>query len=107
MDVYYVGTDKTKRSTLLASDADVILLLFDRWDDFNFKTTFPTYCRIGGQVVELCPIRILFDGQKVSYSYLDELVANGWNGKFPYRACTTSPHPIRLLFTNRSMGILI
>ncbi|WLH27396.1 ATP-binding protein [Pseudomonas canadensis] len=106
MDVYYVGTDKTKRTTLLASDADVILLLFDRWDDFNFKTTFPTYCRIGGQVVELCPIRILFDGQKVSYSYLDELVANGWNGKFPVQGVHYISTPHSLTFYEQIDGHL-
>ncbi|MBI6669227.1 MULTISPECIES: ATP-binding protein [Pseudomonas] len=106
MDVYYVGTDKAKRTALLASDADVILLLFDRWDDFNFKTTFPTYCRISGQVVELCPIRILFDEQKVSFSFLDELVANGWDGKFPVQGVHYISTPHSLTFYEQIDGHL-
>ena len=28
-------------------------------------------------------IKILFNGEKVSYSYLDSLVAQGWDGEFP------------------------
>ncbi|UXJ50139.1 ATP-binding protein [Pseudomonas citronellolis] len=83
MDVIYVGQDVAKRETVLNTPGDVILLLFDRWDDYNYKTTFPTYCRVGGKAVELCPIKILIDGEMTSFKYLDELVANGWDGKFP------------------------
>ncbi|WP_069865647.1 ATP-binding protein [Pseudomonas citronellolis] len=83
MDVIYVGQDVAKRETVLNTSGDVILLLFDRWDDYNYKTTFPTYCRVDGRVVELCPIKILIDDQMTSFRYLDDLVDKGWDGKFP------------------------
>lgn len=83
MDVIYVGQNLVKRADMLDRPDDVILLLFDRWDDYDYKTTFPTYCRVNGKAVELCPIKILIDGKMISFKYLDELVANGWDGKFP------------------------
>lgn len=83
MRVFYVGQDTQKRLALLKSKGDLLLLGFDRWDDYDYKTTFPVQCRIDGEDVLTGAIKILFSGEKVSYSYLDSLVAQGWNGEFP------------------------
>ncbi|CPR17593.1 AAA family ATPase [Brenneria goodwinii] len=83
MDIIYVGKDVVKREVVLQSHGDVILLLFDKWDDYDYKTSFPTYCRINGQIVELPTVKILIEDQATSFSYLDSLVSNGWNGIFP------------------------
>lgn len=106
MDVIYVGRDNARRQAALAIKGDVILLRFDRWDDYNYKTTFPTLCRIGGEIVELCPVRILFDEQKVSFSFLDDLIANGWDGKFPVPAATYISTPNSLTFYEQIDGHL-
>ncbi len=106
MDVIYVGLDQARREAALATSGDVILLLFDRWDDYNYKTTFPTLCRIGGKFVELCPIRILFEEQKVSFSYLDDLIAKGWDGKFPVPAIAYISTPNSLTFYEQIDGHL-
>lgn len=83
MRVFYVGQDSQKRLALLKSKGDLLLLGFDRWDDYDYKTTFPVQCRIDGEDVVTGAIKILFNGEKVSYSYLDSLVAQGWSGEFP------------------------
>ena len=62
MKIVYVGRDQLARREMLATDDDLLLLLYDRWDDFGYKTRFPTECRIGGNKVELGAVRILFDG---------------------------------------------
>ena len=67
----------------IKSKGDLLLLGFDRWDDYDYKTTFPVQCRIDGEDVVTGAIKILFNGEKVSYSYLDSLVAQGWDGEFP------------------------
>lgn len=106
MDVIYVGLDKTKQQATLATQGDYILLLFDRWDDYNYKTTFPTLCRIGGEIVELGPIRILFDEQKTSFSFLDDLVKKGWDGKFPVPTVSYISTPNSLTFYEQIDGHL-
>jgi len=81
--IFYVGQDTQKRLALLKSKEDILLLGFDRWDDYDYKTTFPVQCRIKGEDVLTGAIKILFSGEKVSYSFLDSLVEQGWNGEFP------------------------
>jgi len=83
--VFYVGQDSQKRLALLKRKGDLLLLGFDRWDDYDYKTTFPVQCRIEGEDVVTGAIKILFSGEKVSYRYLDSLVAQGWDGEFPVR----------------------
>ena len=53
MKIVYAGRDSKKHKALLAQHPDVIVLLHDNWDDFNFKTTFPTDCRMKGSDVEI------------------------------------------------------
>lgn len=77
MKVIYVGLDAKKRQSTLETTGDVILLGFDRWDDFNYKTLFPVQCRIDGEPVELEAIKILINGEMTSFSYLDNLVKSG------------------------------
>lgn len=83
MKIYYVGKNGNRKRELLNSSGDILILGFDRWDDFDFKTMFPTTCRMNGELVELDSIKILFEGQKVSYAFLDELILKGWSGEFP------------------------
>jgi|GEM_PF-470039 len=106
MDVVYVGKDASKRETVLKSRGDVILLLFDRWDDFNYKTRFPTYCRIGGAEVELEAVKILIDKQETSFRYLDDLVDKGWDGFFPIPETLYISTPEALTFYEQIEGHL-
>lgn len=83
MKVVYAGRDVKKRKVLLAQHQNVIVLLHDNWDDYTFKTTFPTDCRMKGANVEIGGVQILIENEKTSFAYLDKLVADGWDGAFP------------------------
>lgn len=106
MDVIYVGKDIVKREAILKSHPTVILLLFDRWDDYDYKTSFPTYCQIDGKEVELPTIKILFKDQMTSSSYLDELVKAGWNGVFPIKGSPYISNPEDITFYEQIDGHL-
>ncbi|WP_173571223.1 AAA family ATPase [Acetobacter conturbans] len=83
MKIVYAGAQQDIRKKYLASKDDFLLLLHDRWDDYSYKTLFPTLCRISGEIVELGAVKILFAGQMSSHSFLIEKRENGWNGEFP------------------------
>ncbi|MBN8934557.1 MAG: ATP-binding protein, partial [Rhizobium pusense] len=83
MRIAYVGSSKESRQQCLEQKGDVLLLLYDRWDDYNYKTRFPTICRINDEEVELGAIRILFDQQHSSHTFLAELREKDWDGAFP------------------------
>lgn len=106
MDVIYVGKDIVKQEAILKSSHTVILLLFDRWDDYDYKTSFPTYCQIGGKEVELPTVKILFKDQMTSFSYLDELVSNGWDGVFPINDLSYVSNPEDITFYEQIDGHL-
>lgn len=106
MDVIYVGKDNVKRKSILKSHHSVILLLFDRWDDYDYKTSFPTYCQIDGKEVELPTLKILFKDQMISFSYLDELVLKGWDGVFPIKNLSYVSNPEDITFYEQIDGHL-
>jgi len=106
LKVVYAGQDARKRRTLRESEKDVVILLFDRWDDYDYKTTFPTECRIGGEAVELGSIQILFDNEMTSFAYLDSLVEQGWDGVFPVTEKTYISVPAALSFYEQIEGHL-
>lgn len=106
MRVFYVGQDTQKRLALLKSKGDLLLLGFDRWDDYDYKTTFPVQCRIEGEDVVTGAIKILFSGEKVSYSYLDSLVAQGWDGEFPVRNANYVSVPSNTTFYEQIDGYI-
>jgi energy-coupling factor transporter ATP-binding protein EcfA2 len=83
MQIVYVGTNKDLQQHWLSKKGDVLLLLYDRWDDFGYKTRFPTFCRVDGEEIELGAIKIMFEQQQASHSFLTELREQGWNGTFP------------------------
>ncbi len=106
MRVFYVGQDSSKRQALFKEKDDFLILGFDRWDDYDFKTTFPVYCRIGGREVKTGPIKILFENEKVSFSFLDGLVNAGWNGEFPVPSAEYISVPAAITFYEQIDGHL-
>lgn len=106
MKVVYVGRDTARREALLKKSHDILLLGFDRWDDYNFKTTFPTECRIGGVEVETGSIKILIKDEMVSFDYLDQQVAKGWSGEFPIPDTNYISVPSSLTFYEQILGHL-
>lgn len=83
MRICYLGRgSRGKKPTPEGSD-DVLELLWDNWDDHNYKTSFQTTCRIRGELVDLGSIRLLTSIGNTTYEILNQLLKSGWNGIFP------------------------
>lgn len=106
MRVVYAGRDSKKRKALIAEDQDVIVLLHDNWDDYTYKTTFPTDCRLKGNGVEIGTVQILIEGEKTTFAYLEKLVAEGWDGVFPIPNTQYVSVPAGLTFYEQIEGHL-
>ncbi|NBN05582.1 ATP-binding protein [Proteus sp. G2665] len=106
MKIIYVGKNDIKKQEMLKMYNNVILLLFDRWDDYDYKTSFPTYCQINGTIVELPSIKILFKDQMVSFAYLDKLIEGGWDGLFPVKDISYISNPEDITFYEQIDGHL-
>ncbi len=63
MKVIYIGTDAAKRRKMRGQEPNLVMLLFDRWDDFNFKTTFATESQVDGKPIDLGNIKILVENE--------------------------------------------
>ena len=105
MKIVYVGADPKKRRKYLDAKGDVLLLLYDRWDDYNFKTSFPTSCKIDGSMVDLGAIRILVEDEHVTFEYFDALLEGGWDGVFPPPSKPFVSTPNSLAFYEQLAGI--
>lgn len=82
MLIKYVGNYETLES-IKRSKESCLLLKQDNWDDFTYKTFFQTSFLVNGEEIEIDSIRILIEGQKTAYSYLNQLIQEGWNAEFP------------------------
>lgn len=106
MKIIYIGNNQVARRKILAEKDDVLLLLYDRWDDFGYKTRFPTICQIGGEEVELGALRILFADQESSHPYLVERRDKGWDGVFPLEDVDYVSVPEELTFYEQLIDLL-
>lgn len=104
--IVYAGTDRARRNALVKSGENVIILLFDRWDDFGYKTTLPTECWIQGEAVELGSIQILFEGVQHTHERLSNFLAEGWDGSFPIQSENYISTPADLAFYEQIAGRL-
>ncbi|HWU03155.1 MAG TPA: AAA family ATPase [Novosphingobium sp.] len=106
MKIIYVGNNQEARRKHLAKGGDVLLLLYDRWDDFGYKTRFPTVCRIGGEEIELGALRILFADQQASHPFLTERREMGWDSTFPLEDVNFVSVPEELTFYEHLLDLL-
>ena len=106
LKVIYVGRDNSKIELALSSYKNIVILIANNWDDFNYKTTFQTQCQIQGKDVELGSIQILIENEKTSSTYLDQLIAGGWSGELPIPATQYISTPSALTFYEQIVGHL-
>lgn len=106
MKIVYVGKDQKRLKAILDQTYDVLLLTFDKWDDYSYKTTFPTVCRIKGDMVETGSVKVLIEDQKTSFLYLDQLVSEGWDGVLPIPSSNYVSTPGALSFYEQIEGWL-
>jgi len=83
MKIVYVGHDSKKQRSLIAEQLDFISLHPNNWDDYNYKTTFPTNCYMNGKEIDIGSVKILIEEEKTSSNTLDKLIDQGWDGVFP------------------------
>src|SRR3546814_3767290 len=83
MKVVYLGRASRRVNAPPKVEGDVLELLSNNWDDFGFKTSFMTVCRIDKKEVDLGLIRLLVDEVHIASDYLDMLLQQGWEGEFP------------------------
>jgi len=106
MKIVYLGRPSRRTNAPPSQDGDVLELLSNNWDDYGFRTSFLTVCRIGGKDVELGLIRLLIDGEADSSRYLDGLLNSGWNGEFPIPRTNYISVPSEIAFYEQLMGVL-
>lgn len=104
--IVYAGTQSDRATELLAFNQNIIVLMFDRWDDHDFKTTLPTRCKLNGQSVELGVVQILIDGHQTTHDYLTALRQSGWDGEFPIPETNYVSVPAALTFYEQIVGHL-
>ena len=81
-------------------------LLWNDWNDYGFETSFPIVCRIEGKDVELGNIRLLIEGHKCTRVFLNDLLKDGWNGKFPIPEFNYVSVPSEITFYQQIMSML-
>lgn len=106
MQVVYAGRDGKKQKALITANQNIIVLLYNNWDDYTYKTTFSTDCRLKGNDVEIGTIQILVKDEKTTFAYLDKLVADGWDGVFPIPNTHYISVPAELTFYEQIEGHL-
>ena len=108
MKVVYRGRRIGWRSSNVepSDPGDVLELLENNWDDFGSKTTFNTACRMQGQVVELGQIKIMFEDVWTSSTFLDDLLAKGWDGTFPIKDVSYLSVPSEITFYEQISSLL-
>ncbi|WP_457663222.1 AAA family ATPase [Sinorhizobium medicae] len=76
------------------------------WDDYGHATTFNTACRIGGEILDLGSVKILFEGKTSSRGVLREAVGTGWDGVFPVDGTPYISVPTEISFYEQLVSAL-
>src|SRR3546814_902676 len=106
MKVVYLGRASRRVNAPPKVEGDVLELLSNNWDDFGFKTSFMTVCRIDKKEVDLGLIRLLVDEVHIASDYLDKLLQQGWEGEFPIPRTKYISVPSEIAFYEQLMGML-
>ena len=106
MKVLYLGRPSRRTNLPLAVDGDVIELLWDNWDDYGFKTSFPVLGRVAGELLDLGMIRLLIEDEYTTCTQLDRLRSEGWDGTFPIPDLSYISTPSDLTFYEQLEGAL-
>lgn len=106
MKVIYKGRASRRSNALPEGAGDVLELLSNDWNDYGYETTFITVCRIGGERIELAPVRVLIEGAHITRKFLNKLLDNGWDGNFPIPDVSYISTPGEIAFYEQLQGAL-
>jgi energy-coupling factor transporter ATP-binding protein EcfA2 len=85
---------------------DILELIENDWDDYGHNTTFDTVCRIGGEILDLGSVKILFEGKTSSRGVLRKAVVGGWDGFFPFDGRSYISVPTEISFYEQLVSAL-
>lgn len=106
MKVVYLGRPSRRISPPPALDGDVIELLSNDWDDYSYKTSFQVTCRVGNQILNLDPLRLLIEDEHTTSTKLNQLINDGWDGEFPIPEINYISVPSEIAFYEQLEGTL-
>jgi len=106
MQIVYLGRASRRVDAPPSIEGDAIELLSNNWDDFGYKTSFPTVCRINGKEVDLGLIRLLIEGVQTSSTRLNRLLKEGWDGTFPIPDLNYVSTPSEITFYEQLDGLI-
>ena len=102
--VYRARAGRTLRTP--TDDGDVLELIENDWDDYGHGTTFNTACRIGGEILDLGSVKILFQGNTSSRGVLRDAVSAGWDGVLPVPEIPYVSVPSEISFYEQLVSLL-
>lgn len=106
MKVAYLGRASRRNNAPPSLPGDVVELLSDNWDDYSYKTYFPVVCRVGDQVLELGPLRLLVGNVHTTSAHLNRLLSEGWDGEFPIPGSDYISVPANITFYEQLDGAI-
>ena len=106
MRVLYLGRRSARTNAPPDVDGDFIELLWDNWDDYGFKTSFPVLCRIAGEMLDLGMVRLLIEDTYTTHAQLDRLRSEDWDGNFPIPNLSYISVPSDITFYEQLEGAL-
>jgi energy-coupling factor transporter ATP-binding protein EcfA2 len=106
MKVAYLGRASRRNNAPPSLPGDVVELLADNWDDYSYKTYFPVVCRVGDQVLELGSLRLLVGNVHTTSTHLNQLLSEGWDGKFPIPKSDYISVPADIAFYEQLDGVI-
>lgn len=98
LKIIYAGRRSQLRKSLLNGGSNVIVLLYNNWDDYGYKTTCPTECIINNEYVELGSIQVLLENVEDTHEHLAKLISDGWDGSLPIPSTNYVSTPAHLSF---------
>ena len=106
MKVAYLGRPTQHSNQGPKVEGNAIELLYDNWDDYGYKTSFPVSCRINDEILELGLIRLLVEEEWTTRTVLDRLRDKGWDGIFPIPDVNYISIPSDITFYEQISGVL-
>jgi len=84
----------------------VLELSWNKWDDYDYKTSL--FVKIQGQhgTKQLDEIKILIEDQKFTANYFEKLIQDGWDGIFPLPSGSYISNPTELSFYEELASIV-
>ncbi len=83
MKIKYLSDYSSQYKGIKTSNENILVLWNNKWNDFGYETTLNAAAFINGKEIQLPEIKILVKDQNTTYSFLNSISSEQWNGEFP------------------------